>query len=68
MGRIELGDSIELIKSIETESVHLILSDIPYGINYEEWDVIHHNTNRSLLGKSPAQKNQEVYLKLEENL
>lgn len=37
MGRIELGDSIELIKSIETESVHLILSDIPYGINYEEW-------------------------------
>lgn len=56
MGRIELGDSIELIKSIETESVHLILSDIPYGINYEEWDVIHHNTNRSLLGKSPAQK------------
>ena len=28
MGRIELGDSIQLIKSVETESVHLILSDI----------------------------------------
>lgn len=56
MGRVELGDSIELIKTIEDESVHLILSDIPYGINYEEWDVIHKNTNSALLGKSPAQE------------
>lgn len=39
MSRIELGDSIQLIKSVENESVHLILSDIPYGINYDEWDV-----------------------------
>ena len=35
MGRVELGDSIQLIKSVDTESVHLILSDIPYGINYD---------------------------------
>ena len=28
MGRVELGDSIQLIKSVDTESVHLILSDI----------------------------------------
>ena len=54
MNRIELGDSIQLIQSVETESVHLILSDIPYGINYDEWDVFH-NTNSALLGKSPAQ-------------
>ncbi|UKI56148.1 MAG: hypothetical protein L6V90_02940 [Treponema succinifaciens] len=33
MGRVELGDSIELIKTVKSESVHLILSDIPYGIN-----------------------------------
>lgn len=56
MGRVELGDAIELIKDIENESIHLILSDIPYGINYEEWDVIHNNTNSALLGKSPAQE------------
>lgn len=55
MSRVELGDSIELIKTIEDESVHLILSDIPYGINYEEWDVLHSNTNSSLRGQSPAQ-------------
>ena len=39
MSRVELGDSIQLIKTIEDESIHLILSDIPYGINYENWDV-----------------------------
>ena len=56
MSRIELGDSIQLIKSVGAESVHLILSDIPYGINYDEWDVLHNNTNSGLLGKSPAQE------------
>jgi len=56
MNEVLLGDSIQLIKTIETESIHLILSDIPYGINYEEWDVIHRNTNSALLGSSPSQK------------
>lgn len=56
MKKIELGDSIQLIKKLDSDSVHLILSDIPYGINYEEWDVIHKNTNSALLGKSPAQE------------
>ena len=56
MGKIELGDSTKLIKNVESESVHLILSDIPYGINFEEWDVIHTNTNSALLGTSPAQE------------
>lgn len=56
MSRVEQGDSIQLIKTVEDESIHLILSDIPYGINYEEWDVIHNNTNSALLGKSSAQE------------
>lgn len=56
MNRIELGDSLELIKKVDSESVHLILSDIPYGINYDEWDVLHNNTNKALLGQSPAQE------------
>lgn len=63
MGRVELGDSIQLIKSVDTESVHLILSDIPYGINYDKWDVIHNNTNSSLLGKSPAQEKSGTIFK-----
>ena len=61
MNRVELGDSIELIKTLENESIHLILSDIPYGINYDEWDVLHKNTNNALLGASPAQAKSSVF-------
>lgn len=61
MNRVELGDSLELIKTLESESVHLILSDIPYGINYDEWDVLHNNTNSALLGSSPAQAKSTVF-------
>ncbi|MEI6519501.1 MAG: hypothetical protein WCO98_05620 [bacterium] len=38
------GDSIQLLSTIESDSIHLILSDIPYGIGAEEWDVLHDNT------------------------
>jgi len=50
------GDSVELIKKIDKESVHLILSDIPYGIGADDWDVLHDNTNSAYLGSSPSQK------------
>ena len=33
-----------------------ILSDIPYGIGVEDWDVLHSNTNTAYLGSSPAQE------------
>jgi len=33
----------------------LFLSDIPYGISLDDWDVLHNNTNSALLGQSPAQ-------------
>lgn len=50
-----LGDSVEKLKSLPDESVHLILSDIPYGISFADWDVLHSNTNSALGGISPAQ-------------
>lgn len=49
------GDSIELIKLIEDEYVHAIISDIPYGICYEDWDILHNNSNSALGGTSNAQ-------------
>lgn len=55
MSYIEKGDSIELIDRIEDESIHAIISDIPYGISLDEWDVLHSNSNSALLGHSPAQ-------------
>jgi site-specific DNA-methyltransferase (adenine-specific) len=48
-------DGIAAIRDLETASIHLILSDIPYGIGADEWDVLHNNTNSALLGSSPAQ-------------
>lgn len=49
------GDSIEIIKQLEDNSIHAIISDIPYGIGYEEWDVLHNNTNSAYGGASQAQ-------------
>ncbi len=49
-------DSIEYLRRIDDNSIHLILSDIPYGISYDNWDVLHNNTNSALLGSSPAQE------------
>ncbi|MGM9649357.1 MAG: DNA-methyltransferase [Candidatus Coprovivens sp.] len=50
-----LGNSIEIVKTIPENSVHAIISDIPYGIGYDEWDVLHHNTNTAYGGASNAQ-------------
>lgn len=51
-----LGDSIQRLKEVGSDSVHMILSDIPYGIGAEDWDVLHRNTNSAYLGSSPAQE------------
>jgi site-specific DNA-methyltransferase (adenine-specific) len=58
---ITLGDCRELLHKIPEESVHLCLSDIPYGINFDDWDVLHQNTNKALLGQSPAQKGHKAF-------
>lgn len=49
-------DSIEGVKKLSDNSIHLILSDIPYGIGVEDWDVLHDNTNSAYLGTSPGQE------------
>lgn len=61
MSAVICGDSIKEIKKISDNSIHLILSDIPYGISYDKWDVLHNNTNSALLGKSPAQDKSSVF-------
>lgn len=52
---VSLADGIEAVKDLSDSSIHLILSDIPYGIGADEWDVLHNNTNSAFLGRSPAQ-------------
>jgi site-specific DNA-methyltransferase (adenine-specific) len=55
LDKIYNGDCIKGLSSIPDEYVHLILSDIPYGIGAEDWDVLHTNTNSAYMGSSPAQ-------------
>ena len=53
--KVYLYDCIEAVKDMRNDGAHLILSDIPYGIGAEEWDILHDNKNSAYLGKSPAQ-------------
>ena len=52
---VTAADGIAAVKQLTDSSVHLILSDIPYGIGIDEWDVLHNNTNSAFLGSSPGQ-------------
>lgn len=54
--RLLVGDSVSLVKDLPDSCAHLILSDIPYGIGFDQWDVLHNNTNSAFLGSSPAQE------------
>lgn len=56
MSNIILGDCVNEIRKLDKNSIHLLLSDIPYGIGAEEWDVLHSNTNSAYMGVSPSQQ------------
>jgi site-specific DNA-methyltransferase (adenine-specific) len=56
LDKVIIGDSTKALSDLPSNSIHLILSDIPYGIGAEDWDVLHDNTNSAFLGSSPAQE------------
>ena len=55
LNRLINDDCKKHLPCIDKESIDLFLSDIPYGISLDTWDVLHNNTNSALLGCSPAQ-------------
>lgn len=61
--RVICGDCIDELKKIPDNSIDLILSDIPYGIGLDDWDVLHDNKNSAYGGNSPAQKNAGAVFK-----
>jgi len=61
LNKITLGDALSLIPQLEADSLHCCISDIPYGIGLDDWDVLHSNTNSALLGQSPAQKGKSGF-------
>ena len=50
INKVHHGDAIKKLKEIPDNSIDICISDIPYGINYDEWDVLHENTNSALGG------------------
>jgi len=61
LDQITLGDCREHLPLLEDGSIDLFLSDIPYGIGLDDWDVLHNNTNSALLGQSPAQQGKSAF-------
>lgn len=55
MNKLLQGDSIQLIQDFAENSIHAIISDIPYGIGCDDWDVLHCNRNTAYGGASSAQ-------------
>ncbi len=55
LDKITLADCREHLSLLVDDSIELFLSDIPYGISLDDWDILHNNTNSALLGRSPAQ-------------
>jgi len=61
LNTIILGNALSLIPQLDSDSLHCCISDIPYGISLDDWDVLHSNTNSALLGQSPAQKGKSGF-------
>ena len=61
LDKITLGDCRNHIPYLADNSIELFLSDIPYGISLDDWDVLHNNTNSALLGQSPAQVGKSAF-------
>ena len=61
LDRITLADCRDHLPRLDDDSIELLLSDIPYGIAIDDWDVLHSNQNSALLGESPAQKGKSAF-------
>lgn len=63
VNQIHLGDCRDILPLLPPGSIHLCLSDIPYGISLDSWDILHNNSNKALLGSSPAQAGKNGFKK-----
>lgn len=57
------ADSISYLERMSDDTVHAIISDIPYGIGFDDWDVLHNNTNSAFGGASKAQQDAGALFK-----
>lgn len=55
VNKVYHDDCRNVLKHIDDEMIDIVLSDIPYGISYDDWDILHNNTNSALGGSTPHQ-------------
>lgn len=51
------------MKTINDSFIDVVITDIPYGISYSDWDILHNNTNSALGGSSKHQKEDTSFKK-----
>ena len=39
------GDCLEVMRNIKNEIIDICITDIPYGIDFCDWDTLNKNTN-----------------------
>ena len=59
--KLMFGDCLERMKEIPDGSVDAVVSDIPYGIDFDVWDITHNNSNSALLGQSPKNVESKLF-------
>ena len=57
------SDCVDTMKTINDSFIDVVITDIPYGIGYSDWDVLHNNTNSALGGTSKHQKDDTTFKK-----
>ena len=57
------SDCVDAMKTINDSFIDVVITDIPYGIGYSDWDVLHNNTNSALGGSSKHQKEDTSFKK-----
>ena len=57
------SDCVDAMKTINDSFIDVVITDIPYGISYSDWDVLHNNTNSALGGSSKHQKEDTSFQK-----
>lgn len=55
------GDCLEILPKIADNSIDIVIADIPYGISYSDWDVLHNNTNSALGGSTSHQIKETTF-------
>lgn len=55
------GDCCEVLKNLTANSIDICITDIPYGISYSNWDILHTNKNSALGGSSEHQRNDTSF-------